>query len=139
MLPISIQADALRRYPTGEIADKKGDLLVWRWKVKPSPLSMTYTIKLVYRLGSSPKVYVVSPKPLALATGKTSLPHVYDTAEQQICLYYNDEDKEKEWSPDKFIANTIVPWIAEWLYFYEIWLYTGEWTGGGIHGGKIEN
>ena len=139
MLPISIQADALRRYPTGEIADKKEDLLVWRWEVKPSPLSMTYTIKLVYRLGSFPKVYVVSPKPLTLATGKTSLPHVYDTGEQQICLYYNDEDKEKEWSPDKIIANTIVPWIAEWLYFYEIWLYTGEWTGGGIHGGKIEN
>ena len=139
MLSISIQADALRRYPTGEIADKKGDLLVWRWEGKLSPLSMIYTIKLVYRLGRSPKVYVVSPKPLPLAKGEISLPHVYDNVSQQICLYYNNEDKKKEWSPNKIIANTIVPWIAEWLYFYEIWQYTGVWTGGGIHGGKIEN
>ena len=29
--------------------------------------------------------------------------------------------------------NTIVPWIADWLYYYEVWLFTGEWEGGGIH------
>ncbi len=138
MLSLSIQADALRRYPAGKIAYKKGNLLVWRWDVKPSPLSSFYTIKMVYRLGSLPKVYVISPMPLTLAKGKTSLPHVYSTEEQQICLFYNDEDNGREWGPDRIIANTIVPWIAEWLYFYEIWLYTGVWTGGGIHGGKIE-
>ena len=29
------------------------------------------------------------------------------------------------------IADTIVPWTAEWLVYYEIWLMTGEWYGGG--------
>ena len=29
------------------------------------------------------------------------------------------------------IADTIVPWTAEWLVHYEIWLVTGEWYGGG--------
>jgi hypothetical protein len=29
------------------------------------------------------------------------------------------------------IADTIVPWTAEWLVHYEIWLMTGEWYGGG--------
>lgn len=29
------------------------------------------------------------------------------------------------------IANTIVPWAVEWLFFYEVWLVTGEWGGGG--------
>ncbi|MGH8092034.1 MAG: hypothetical protein ACREIF_00990 [Chthoniobacterales bacterium] len=30
------------------------------------------------------------------------------------------------------LADTIVPWTSRWLYFYEIWLATGEWMGGGI-------
>jgi hypothetical protein len=32
---------------------------------------------------------------------------------------------------DGSIADTIVPWTAEWLVHYEIWLVTGEWYGGG--------
>lgn len=31
------------------------------------------------------------------------------------------------------VANTIVPWLAEWLEFYEGWLVTGIWYGGGEH------
>lgn len=31
------------------------------------------------------------------------------------------------------IADTYIPWAIEWLYYYEIWLVTGEWCGGGIH------
>ena len=31
------------------------------------------------------------------------------------------------------LADTIVPWAAEWLMHYELWLVTGEWTGGGDH------
>ena len=27
------------------------------------------------------------------------------------------------------IVDTIVPWAAEWLLHYEIWLATGEWFG----------
>jgi hypothetical protein len=29
------------------------------------------------------------------------------------------------------MANSIVPWASEWLFFYEMWLITGEWDGGG--------
>lgn len=137
-LSIAIQADALRRYPTGQIAYRKGNLLVWRWEVQPSSLSTKYTIKLVYRYGVTPKVWVVSPKPLALAEGETSLPHVYSTQEQQICLFYNVEEEDKEWRQDMILANTVVPWISEWLYFYELWLITGTWLGGGVHNGKVE-
>jgi hypothetical protein len=30
------------------------------------------------------------------------------------------------------IATTIIPWLALWLYYYEVWLATGHWEGGGI-------
>jgi hypothetical protein len=32
-----------------------------------------------------------------------------------------------------YIADTIVPWAALWLVFYEYWLATGLWLGGGEH------
>jgi hypothetical protein len=25
----------------------------------------------------------------------------------------------------------IIGWIALWLYYYEVWLITGNWLGGG--------
>jgi hypothetical protein len=53
-----------------------------------------------------------------------SLPHVY--REGTLCLY-----RKGEWSSAMLIANSIVPWASEWLLFYEIWLATGEWHGGG--------
>ena len=31
------------------------------------------------------------------------------------------------------LATTIVPWCSEWLFYYELWLATGEWLGGGVH------
>ena len=34
---------------------------------------------------------------------------------------------------NKLIANTIIPWTVEWLYYYELWQATGEWLGGGEH------
>jgi len=30
-----------------------------------------------------------------------------------------------------FLADTILPWAAEWLAHYEIWFATGTWYGGG--------
>jgi hypothetical protein len=32
-----------------------------------------------------------------------------------------------------FIDKTIVPWCYLWLFYFEDWLATGEWKGGGIH------
>jgi hypothetical protein len=29
------------------------------------------------------------------------------------------------------IADSTIPWTAEWLIFYEIWKATGDWHGGG--------
>ncbi len=36
-----------------------------------------------------------------------------------------------EWKHDMLLSVTILPWIAEWLIHYELWLITGHWTGGG--------
>ena len=42
-----------------------------------------------------------------------------------------DEMTAAAGNPRMLIANTTLPWTAEWLFFYELWLVTGEWDGGG--------
>jgi hypothetical protein len=50
-------------------------------------------------------------------------------SQKYLCLHF---PKNKEWTPRMPIAKTIVPWISDWLFYYESWLVTGEWLGGGI-------
>lgn len=129
-IPLFIQESSLKRqYPNSVIFRDKEKTLSWKYTVRPTPLSLEYTVKLKYSLGKGVKAYVIDPKPLPLAKAKHKLPHVYSTVEQQLCLYYPDY---REWHPGLLFAKTIVPWIIEWLYFYEIWLGEGEWLGGGI-------
>lgn len=103
--------------------------LKWEGTLTPTPLSDTYYLKLLYKKGNHPDVYVTSPI-LKFYPGTTKLPHVYNTSEQHLCLYYRPA---REWNSSLFISDTIIPWASEWLFFYEIWLSTGVWHGGGIH------
>lgn len=102
----------------------------WTFDVTPTTLSETYTLKMVYKEPYLPRVYVISPKPLRLAEGAEKLPHTYDTTDQRLCLF---KPRCGEWDRSMLIANTIVHWAIEWLYYYENWVYTGKWLGGG-HG-----
>lgn len=94
--------------------------------LRPVDISDNYNIRLEYQVGLRPKVWVDGlPAREAKPSGKL-IPHRY--ADGTICLYYGNE-----WTSDKVIAQTIMPWLLEWLFFYEGWLATGEWQGGGIH------
>jgi hypothetical protein len=72
---------------------------------------------------------VIAPDLQVLAEGRT-LPHVYEENPTRICLYMPGTG---EWNPDKRIVGTIVPWAVLWLFYFEDWLITGEWSGGGEH------
>lgn len=97
--------------------------LVCLGTLQPSPSSDRYTIELDYTAPIRPSVRVVRPK-LRLAAGHAKLPHVF--RENDLCLYLTGE-----WRPDLKISEYILPWISFWLFFYEVWLLTGEWLGGG--------
>ena len=106
--------------------------MTWFGEFMPSALSDTYRLKITYTTGKPPKVYIVSPKPLPLAEGAKRLPHTYSysNGKQQLCLFL---PKAGEWNSSMFIATTIVHWAVQWMYYYEIWVTTGKWMGGG-HG-----
>lgn len=129
-MPLIRQAGVLVSYFPDSTISRNGDLeLMWTGSVTPSPLSATYKLHLHYQKGKGVKIYVLEPKPLPLAPNKVALPHVYNTAEQELCLYY---PKIREWTPEMLYARTLIPWACEWLLHYEIWVATGEWKGGGI-------
>jgi len=97
--------------------------LICTLHLQPSPASQTYTVRLAYRHGQRPRVTVTGP-PLILHPGAAALPHVY--AGDELCLYYPGQ-----WNDGMWLAATVVPWTAEWLLHYELWLVTGTWSGGG--------
>jgi hypothetical protein len=100
----------------------------WTGDLKPTSLSPVYKIEVTYMLRRRPIVIVLEPK-LELPPGEDEIPHTYK-AVNDLCLYY---PRHKEWTADMKIAETIIPWVCDWLFYYEAWLATGEWLGGGIN------
>lgn len=74
----------------------------------------------------------MSPNLRDLAPGR-ALPHVYSQRPVRLCLHFPKYD---EWTFDKSIAETLVPWTYLWLFYFENWLATDQWQGGGKHPGE---
>ncbi|MDR6763608.1 hypothetical protein J2Y38_003829 [Flavobacterium sp. 2755] len=104
-------------------------------KLRPDVFSKTYDVKIVYEIGKVVSVFVVNQK-LKVVENRKKLPHVYDNDLQKICLYSKDGGN---WTAEKSIVSTIVPWASEWLYYYEMWLIDGIWHGGGHNEYANEN
>jgi hypothetical protein len=122
-LTVAQQALALsREFPDARLEVRAGRL-AWLGALQPTQISRIYTVQV--RLGHDgiPHVRVLAPE-LETRPGE-SLPHVY--GDGTLCLYTRGE-----WHPSMHLAWTIVPWSAEWLINYEIWLASGQWYGGGV-------
>lgn len=98
--------------------------------LQPTPVSDRYRIRIeAYRSTKlPPKVYVESP-PLAERDDEAP-PHLYSVRHAQLCLW---RPGKGEWSPQMWLADSVLLWASLWLFFYEIWLAAGEWLGGGEH------
>lgn len=101
----------------------------WRYKVSPTPVSRVYSISLRYRVGGSPSVIAEEPALKTLAGGRR-IPHVYDQDPARLCLYLPGKGEWRTWMP---LDETVVPWVALWLFYFEEWLVSDEWKGGGAH------
>ena len=118
----------LTQYP-GSFCTTSRNVLRWNGKAKPNPLSKEYSIHIVFKLLMRPSVKIKDPD--NIFPGCKHPPHVFhvdeEKGEAEICLYLG----AYEFNSKMYLASTIVPWAIEWLYFYEIWLATGSWEGGG--------
>lgn len=103
--------------------------LHWHYVAQPTALSRRYDIRIAYQLDTRPLIVVNSPNLLELADGRR-IPHLYEQDPPRLCLY---QPKRGEWNPRMLIDQTFVPWTALWLFYFEDWLITNEWRGGGEH------
>ena len=113
---------ALRSYSRTETLTVAPTRVRWVGTIQPTQLSRCYTVEVLYSLGQFPEVRVIDPPPEPDEDG--FLPHTFSN--KTLCLH-----EDHEWRLDQLIPNTILPWAAEWLYFYEFWKVTGKWLGDG--------
>jgi hypothetical protein len=119
-LTIAQQALGLRSvFPDTKPVMEHGRLS-WKVRLQPCELSRIYTVQIIYVCGRYPVIRVLDPQLTATETG--FLPHTYK--DQTLCLH-----DAGQWAEHMLIVDTIVPWTAEWLLHYEVWLATGEWLG----------
>lgn len=134
-LTVAQQFFALRNNPicAGE-GELRREHLIWRFDVRPSDLSRSYRARIELSQNGSPMVYIDEPDLHLLAEGR-KLPHVYSDHPARLCLYLPGAF---EWMREHRLDLTIVPWIALWLFYFEEWLWSDDWKGGGMHPGDLE-
>jgi len=103
-------------FPSFKYHRKFGQIF-WLGTLQPTESSPDYKIKIIYRYKKSPKVFILKPDIL-------DNPHLYP--DKSICLYFPPDGS---WTYKLMIADTIVPWLSEWLLCYELWLDTKIWPG----------
>lgn len=113
------------------------------WRGTVTALSCPYDVSILYipvrdRDGfmfahaDFPEVIVHSPRLTRRPEEpERPIPHVFEEGMRllpPLCLF---DPRERGWDPSRAIAETTIPWIADWLRFYEAWQATGHWAGGG--------
>jgi len=126
-LSIVLQALGLKSAQPGSSSSFTGRSgLVWKGRARPTTSSSEYEICIAYTLGRYPETTVLTPE-LQQRDGKL-IPHMYQ--QKSLCLF---NPNKCEWNPHQRLSESILPLACLWLYFYEMWLATGEWKGGGDH------
>lgn len=128
------------RFPDGKCyLTNNNRTLIWQGTLSPVPFSREYEIRLEYTPPETPDCYVLSPNLKDIAKGK-KIPHTYassDLSERtQLCLFLprsRHPENCSEWRPQLALSETIIPWASLWLFYFEQWLNTGKWEGGGAH------
>jgi hypothetical protein len=119
-LTIAQQALGLRSVFPDTKPVTRGGRLSWTGRLQPCGLSRIYTVQITYTPRRYPVTRVLDPQLEATENG--FLPHTY--SDKALCLH-----DAGQWAEHMLIVDTIVPWAAEWLLHYEVWLATGEWLG----------
>ena len=137
--PLAFQYFSLKLRCNGrvEICDNDRSIY-WKGVIKPLPFAREYSVAIKYSIDQNPICVVQYPDLEALAAGR-KIPHTYpkniNIPGTVLCLYLpklKDKNNISEWLPTERISETIIPWASLWLSYFEDWLHTDEWQGGGV-------
>ncbi len=100
--------------------DVKNKVLTCVGYISPDYCMNTYKIKIEYVAGHEPKSTILVPD----IEPSTEI-HMYK--DHSVCLHYPPDMK---WTIHKEVANYTIPWLCEWIIFYELYLINGNiWKG----------
>lgn len=120
--PAEDQLMMLERFPRFRHSyNRQNGTMTWTGCLHPTDSGRSYEVQIILAHNALPRVIVRHP------VLRKDAPHRY--GDGSLCLYYPDDSRGAKWHCGQYIARTIVPWTAEWLYFYEIWLETNLWLG----------
>ena len=95
-------------------------VLVCTGIIQPNGCLNSYNIKIEYVAGYEPKTTIQMP---IIEPSKEI--HMY--RDHSICLYY---PPDMTWNEKTQVYKYTVPWISEWIVFYELYLVNGNiWEG----------
>lgn len=119
------------KWPESTLELLHGRALRFGFKVAPNALSRVYRCCLKLYPAKFPELFVLDPDPKILAPGRV-LPHIYphEGPGTKLCLWL---PRAHEWAAQMRLDETYLAWAAEWLDYFEEWLVTDEWSGGGEH------
>ena len=131
-----LSRDNIKEFKTGETFRKIGkNLKLFTWvefDLQPTSLSRIYKVLIISIEGYSPHAYILSPSLNELKETKLSIPHLYDSKRFRLCLHYPHTN---DYKCNEEIGQQYIPWIKLWLYYFEEWLCSKEWKGGGVEPG----
>lgn len=95
----------------------RGDVLGCIGEIVPSENCDAYQLGIRYKFLGIPEVRVRKPR-------IEKRVHMY--RDDTLCLY---DHREQPWNSTSNLHETVIPWAAEWLVFYELYLLYGKWLG----------
>lgn len=110
------EINILKKFPSFQLIREK-EAIYWIGFLQPTSRSLQYKVKVVYH-PYQPKVFILEPEIISF------VPHRYQ--DNSLCLYHPND---KSYDGTTLIADTIIPWTSEWLFFYEAWIEEGVWWG----------
>lgn len=110
------------------------------WEGELRPISQSHRVRItdhrglddgrIVFVGRWPSVRLLTPINPRAKTPDKPVPHIYgrhdDPRGTDLCLFH---PASRDWTDGMLLAESIVPWAAEWLFYYEMWHVTGMWGG----------
>lgn len=106
----------------------RGGHLKVKGQITPTNYSATYDFVIEYLPYQKPKIIIEKPE-----IEYNNDIHIY--TDGSLCLYYPGDMR---WNSSLHLYNSIIPWTAEWLIFYELYKITGKWEHPFVPHGKIK-
>lgn len=99
---------------------RRDNVLICKGSIKPLQCINRYDIKIEYIAGYEPKTTILFPE-----IEPCREIHMYK--DHSICLFY---PPDMTWNEKTKVYQYTIPWISEWIIYYELYLINGNiWEG----------